>query len=119
MRKHQAFLQHLPLQVILGWTANIADHLAHSFEHRRVTIDHELVHRLEHVEGCQEPSHPEDVVQMFMAQDNARQVFEAAIGPQDLPLRPFTTIDEPFEVPVGNQRRGHIPANGRDSRRCT
>src|SRR5215813_10432046 len=56
---------------------------------------------------------------MFMTQDDARQVFEANIGLHNLPLRPFPTIDEPFEVLISNQRRGHIPAHGWDSRRCT
>src|SRR5215831_10671328 len=43
-----------------------------------------------------------------MAQHNVGQVFEAKIGPEDLPLRAFATIDEPFQVLIGNQRGGHI-----------
>ena len=71
VRKHQTFLEHLELQVILRCTANVAGHLVDPFEHRRVTIHHDMLHRLEHVQGCQEPAHPQDMVQMFMAEDDA------------------------------------------------
>ena len=56
---------------------------------------------------------------MFMAEDDTRKVFEADVGTHDLSLRAFTTIDEPFEILVGNQRRGYIPPRGRDSSRST
>ena len=96
MCKHQAFLEHLKLQVILWWATDIAAHLTHPIEDRRTAVHDHAFDRLQHVQRCQESPHPQDVIQMFMAQHNAGQVFETNIGTQDLPLCAFTAIDEPF-----------------------
>jgi hypothetical protein len=43
------------------------------------------------------------MVQMFMAQDNARQIFETNVRPHELALRTFATVDEPLQVLIGHQ----------------
>ena len=54
---------------------------------------------------------------MLVTQDNTRQIFKAYIGTDDLALRAFTAINEPFQILIRHQCRGHIALQGGNSRR--